>query len=92
MHPIFQIFLLNSVASNPIPSQILPPPLLIEVDNKEKLKVTPILNLRRRRGQIEYYIYWIIMDHATWKNKDNVTTYNTEDILNAFYQRYLTKL
>ena len=48
---------------------------------KKELEVAAILDSRRRRGRVEYYIQWMGMDHATWEDEDNVTISGAEDIL-----------
>lgn len=92
MHPVFHVSLLDPVATDLVPGQILPLPPPVEVDDTEELEVAAILDSRRRRGRIEYHIQWVGIDHATWEDEDNVTTGGAEDILDAFHRRYPTKL
>lgn len=50
------MFLLNRVISNLVPNQILLLPPLVEIDDRKKVEVAAILDLYRKRSQIEYFI------------------------------------
>lgn len=65
MHLVFHFFLFDPVANNLVPGQILSLLPLVKIDDKKKLEVAAILDLYRRCAQIEYYIQWMGMNHAT---------------------------
>lgn len=84
----FTYLFFDPVATDPVPGQILPLPSPVEVDDTEELEVAAILDSRRRRGRVEYYIQWIGDGPC---HEDNVTTGGTEDILDAFHRSLSNK-
>ncbi len=56
MHPVFYVFLLDPVATDLVPGQILPPSPPFEVDDTGELEVAEILDSRKRHGRVKYYI------------------------------------
>jgi hypothetical protein len=66
-HRIFPVSLLNSASSNPLPGQIIPPPLPVIVDGEEEWSVNAILDSRLVRRRLKYPVKWTGYDQVEWE-------------------------
>jgi hypothetical protein len=58
VHPIFHVFLLEPYKESNILDRTQPLPPCIEIDNHEEYEVEEVLDLRQRRGRLEYLFHW----------------------------------
>ncbi|GGV52155.1 hypothetical protein GCM10010495_81880 [Kitasatospora herbaricolor] len=63
----------------------------IEVDNNEEFEVEEILDSRRRRNKLEYFVYWRGYDisERIWELSRNLT--NASAKVKVFHQRHSSK-
>lgn len=93
IHPVFHVSLLEPCRQNTIQNRTHPPPLPVEVDGQTEYEVSAILDARRSRGKLQYYVQWKGYDghaeSATWEPSENVS--NATALVNAFHRKYPTK-
>ena len=56
VHNVFHVLLLEPVASDPFPGQIIPPAPLEEVDEEEEWEVTEVLDSWLFRRRLQYLV------------------------------------
>jgi len=55
-HRTFSVSLLHAAAGDPLPGQVVLPPLPVIVEGEEEWEVEEILDSRRTRGQLQYLV------------------------------------
>jgi hypothetical protein len=93
IHPVFHVSLLEPYHPNTIPNRVHPPPMPVEVDGQTEYEISAILDSRRRRGQLQYYVQWKGYDgtseSASWEPQGNLQ--NAPDLVNTFHRSYPRK-
>jgi hypothetical protein len=87
-HRTFPVSLLNPAQSDPLPGQILPPPLPVVVDGEEEWFVDEILDSRVRRGRLQYLVKWKGDYTPTWEPEEFLEDVTAVD---EFHQQYPDK-
>lgn len=70
IHPVVHISLVSPVAENPIPGQVMVPPLPVEVQGQEGWEVEEVLDSRLFRQRAQYLIKWLGYKQTTWEPPD----------------------
>jgi len=87
-HRTFPVSLLNPAPSDPLPGQIIPPPLPVVVDGEEEWFVDEILDSRWSRGNLQYLVKWTGHDSPTWEPETNLSETEAAE---RFHQLYPDK-
>jgi len=53
-------------AEDPLPGQVMPPPLPVIVEGEEEWEVEEILDSRRMQGRLQYLVKWRVFADPTW--------------------------
>ncbi len=88
IHLIFHVSLLEAYKESTIPRRIQPSLPCIEIDNHVEYEVEKVLDSRRRRGKLEYFIHWHGYDinERTWEPMEILT--NALQKVQEFHQHY----
>jgi len=88
VHPVFHVSLLEPYRESVFPGRVQDPPPSIEIENHEEYEVEKILDSRRRRGNLEYFVHWSGYDinERTWEAAENLA--NAPEKVQEFHQRY----
>jgi hypothetical protein len=88
VHPVFYVSLLEPYKESNIPGRTQPPPPCIEIDSHEEYEVEKVLDLRQRRGRLEYLVHWRGYDinECIWEPSTNLT--NAPQKVQKFHRRY----
>jgi len=84
-HRKFPVSLLHAAADNPLPRQVVPPPLPVIVEGEEAWEVEEILDSRRTRGWLQYLVKWRGFTDPTWKPEENLTEVEAVDTYHGRY-------
>jgi len=77
--------LLHAAADDPIPGQIIPPPLPVIVEGEEEWEVEEVLDSRMIRGQLHYLVKWRGFAAPTWEPEENLVDVQAVD---DYHERY----
>jgi len=92
-HRTFPVSLLHAAADDPLPGQVVPPPLPVIVEGEEEWEVEEILDSRRTRGWLQYLVKWRGFTDPTWEPEENLTGVEVVDIYHGHYpERHPYKL
>ena len=88
VHPVFHVSLLEPYRESAFPGRIQGPPPSIEIENHEEYEVDKVLDSRRKRGKLEYFVHWSGYDinERTWEDAENLA--NAPEKVHEFHQRY----
>jgi len=84
-HRTFPVSLLHAAADDPLPGQVVPPPLPVIVEGEEEWEVEEILDSRRTRGQLQYLVKWRGFADPTWEPEENLVEVEAVDIYHGRY-------
>ena len=66
------VSLLNPAHDDPLPGQLIPPPLPVNVDDEPEYYVEEILNSRTRYNRLEYLVKWLGYDQLEWERAKDI--------------------
>src|SRR5258705_9136647 len=84
-HPTYHVLLLERVAEDPFPGQLIPPPPLVMVDDKEEYIVEEVLDSRIRQKRLQYLIKWLGYVQADWIYIEEVNEWEAVDHFHTQY-------
>jgi hypothetical protein len=84
-HRTFPVSLLHATADDPLPGQVIPPPLPVIVQEEEEWEVEEILDSRRTRGRLQYLVKWRGFAAPTWEPEGNLAEVQAVD---TYHERY----
>ena len=84
-HQTFPVSLLHTTANDPLPGQVVPPPLPVVVEGEEEWEVEEIPDSRRVRGWLQYLVKWRGFADPTWEPEENLVEVEAVDI---YHRRY----
>jgi len=85
-HRTFPVSLLQAAAEDPLPGEVIPPPLPIIVEGEEGSEIDEILDSKRMRGgRLQYLVKWKGFDVPTWEPEENLTEVHA---VGAYHERY----
>ena len=87
-HPTYHVSQLERVAEDPLPGQVIAPPLLVIVDDKEEYMVEEVLDSRVRWKRLQYLIKWLGHTQADWMYAEEV---NKLEAVDRFHEQYPEK-
>jgi hypothetical protein len=88
IHPVHHLFLLELAPNDPLPGQLLPPPLPVVSEAMEEYAVEEVLNSRVHRTEPQYLIQWIGYPHTSWEPAE----YHREtSAITTFHEKYPAK-
>ena len=90
IHPVFHSKLFRPGSTDPLPSQLTPPPVpIINEKSQNTWEMTIILNFKMFRNRLQFLLNWVI-NRRDWQPFENVT--GTPDVLNQYFSKYFTRL
>lgn len=88
LHPVFQVSLLDPAPSTPVTGEIIPLPSPIEVDDNLEYESEKILDSKKTRNGIKYYVKWTSHTQPMWEPAEYLQDSVVVDI---FHQQYPKK-
>ncbi len=89
VHDVFYSGLLRLASEDPFPGQSNPPAPPIITDGEEEWEVEEILDSKRSRHDLKYYVKWIGYDVPSWEPSRNLT--HCQQRVQGFHDRYPRK-
>jgi len=89
IHPVFHVSLLDHVASDPHPGQVITPAPPVVVDGEEEWEVEEILDSKLYYRKLHYYVKWTGYDAPTWDPAELLA--NAPDAIADFHRRHPNK-
>lgn len=87
VHPVFHVSLLTRVADDPLPGQVQPSGMPIEVEGDISYEVEDIYDSKRvQGGHVRYLVKWVGYDAPTWEPVSYVD--GAEEMLETFHRLY----
>ena len=84
-HRTFPVSLLHAATDDPLPGQVVLPPLPVIVEGEEELGAEEILDSRRTRGRLQYLVKWRGFTDPIWEPEGNLAEVEAVDI---YHRRY----
>jgi len=84
-HRTIPVSLLHAAADDPIPGQVIPPPLPVIVEGEEEWEVEEVLDSRRIRGRLQYLVKWRGFAAPTWEPEGSLAEVQAVD---DYHERY----
>lgn len=82
---IFPVSLLHPATKDPLPGQIIQPPLPVVVEGEEEWEVEGILDSQRGRERLQYWVKWRGFTDPMWEPEENLTEMEADDIYHGRY-------
>lgn len=89
IHPVFHVSILERVAEDPIPGQVVVPPPPVVIEGQEEWEVEQILDSRLFRRRPQYLVKWLGYDQTTWEPP--VCLEGAPEMIEEFHNRYPEK-
>lgn len=90
VHPIFHVSLIEPTTEDPLPCQVSPPPLPVQIDEEEEYKVQQILNIWEYEPwkKSQDLVRWTGYDHSFFEPAENL---EQNEAITKFCRSYLQK-
>ena len=89
IHPVFHTNLLRPGSTDPLPGQLIPPPVpIIDEKGQDTWEVTRILNSEVFRHKLQFLVDWV-KDRPDWQPFENVI--GAPDVLDQYFNKYFTR-
>jgi len=88
IHPVHPVSLLDPVAEDPLPGQVVTPPPPVEVEGDQEYQVERVEDSRMYRNQLQYLVRWTGYDQITWEPARDV---DGLQVLDTFREKYPQK-
>jgi len=88
IHPVHHVSLLDPVAGDPLPGQVVTPPPPVEVEGDSEYQVERVEDSRLYRNQLQYLVRWTGYDQMTWEPAKDI---NGLQAIDAFHEKYPQK-
>jgi hypothetical protein len=85
IHPVHHVSLLDPVAEDPLPGQVVTPPPPVEVEGDYEYQVERVEDSRMYRNQLQYLVRWTGYDQMTWEPAKDVSGLQALDVFHARY-------
>jgi len=84
-HRTFPVSLLHAAADDPIPGQVIRPPLPVIVEGKEEWEVEEVLDSQRIQGRLQYLVKWRGFAAPTGEPEESLAQVQAVD---DYHERY----
>jgi hypothetical protein len=88
IHPVHYVSLLEPIAEDPLPGQVVTPPPPAEVEGDSEYQVERVDDSRVYRSQLQYLIRWTGYDQMTWEPAREIDGLQAIDV---FHEKYPQK-
>jgi hypothetical protein len=90
IHPVFHVMLLKKFHSDPHSREPAQPPPIVTQEGEEEWEVEEILNSKKIRRQLHYYVKWKGYSHAdnSWQSKEDLK--NAPELVDKFHKLHPT--
>jgi hypothetical protein len=88
IHPVHHVSLLDPVAEDHLPGQVITPPPPVEVEGDQEYQVERVEDSRMYRNQLQYLVRWTGYDQMTWEPAKDVDGLQALDV---FHEKYPQK-
>jgi len=88
IHPVHHVSLLDPVAEDPLPGQVVTPPPPVEVEGDQEYQVERVEDSRMYRNQLQYLVRWTGYDQMMWEPARDVDGLQAFD---TFHEKYPQK-